>query len=148
MKSITLAHSRITLREDLIVHIEYFDKNNFTIKESEEIFEATRQLCTPIFRCPLLITGGIQTNVDAEFRKHNASKEVLQHCSAVGVVVSSLSQILIVNFFIKFNKPASPTRFFKSEEKALEWLKNFEVVYEKEAIKQKSLKKTSSSLGA
>lgn len=128
MRTQSLPHSNITFRDDQILHIDYFDHYHFTITESHEIFKACREMCSDIEKCPLLITGGLQTTNDSEFRAHNASEEVLKHCSAVAVVVHSLAQVIMVNFFIKFNKPKAPTRFFKSNEKAEEWLKQFEVI--------------------
>ena len=42
------------------------------------------------------------------------------YCDAV--VISNFAQKIIANFYIKFNKPQSPTKVFNSTEKALEWI--------------------------
>jgi hypothetical protein len=36
-----------------------------------------------------------------------------------------MTTVLLANFFIKFKKPATPTRMFKNEEKAIKWLLSF-----------------------
>jgi len=41
---------------------------------------------------------------------------------AMALVSNSLGTRMISNFFIKINKPASPTRMFNSKENALIWL--------------------------
>lgn len=136
MRTTSLPHSSITFRDDEILHIEYFDNTHFTLKESKEIFEACRELCADIEKCPLLVSGGLQTTNDSEFRNHNASEDVLKYCSAVAVVVNSLAHVIMVNFFIKFHKPHAPTKFFNSQEKAIDWLKQYEVSFFKDAVKQ------------
>lgn len=128
MRTTSLPHSTIVFRDDQILHIDYIEDYHFTIKESKEIFAACRELCHDIEKYPLLLTSGLRTSTDSEFRAHNTTKEVLQHCSAMAIVVNSLANVIIVNFFIKFNKPSAPTKFFNSKEKAIEWLKNFETI--------------------
>ncbi len=46
--------------------------------------------------------------------------------SADAFVVDSLPKRLIINFYIKHNKPSVPSRTFSSEEKALTWLRSQE----------------------
>jgi hypothetical protein len=52
---------------------------------------------------------------------HSSSKEQL----AMAFVTTSLPQILIGNFYVKYNKPATPVSMFRSEEGAMEWLRSF-----------------------
>jgi hypothetical protein len=40
-------------------------------------------------------------------------------------VIDSLAQRILGNFYLKFNKPQFPTRFFNSKEEALIWLEAF-----------------------
>lgn len=126
MKSTQLPFATITLREDDIVHIDYADNYHHGVEEAKAIFNSTRELCgDEKYRLPLLLTGGLKTMNDPEFRAFNSSEEVMKHVSAVGVVVKSLTHVIIVNFFIKFNKPKSPTRFFKNEDHAIAWLTQY-----------------------
>ena len=41
---------------------------------------------------------------------------------AAAIVTKSLANRIIGNFFIKFNKPATPTKLFSEETEAMEWL--------------------------
>lgn len=62
-----------------------------------------------------------------EARDYGAKKEVTDMSLAMAILAgNSLASIMIGNFFIKFNNPAIPTKLFKSETDALEWLKSFE----------------------
>lgn len=42
--------------------------------------------------------------------------------SALAIVSNSIVSRLIGNFFVKFNKPATPSALFSTEEEALAWL--------------------------
>jgi hypothetical protein len=42
---------------------------------------------------------------------------------ATAVVTSHLGTRLLINFFIRFNKPQTPMKLFTCEEKALQWLR-------------------------
>ena len=54
-----------------------------------------------------------------------ASKEVTSLNIAMAILTSSLMTVLLANFFIKFKQPATPTKMFKNEEKAIKWLLSF-----------------------
>jgi hypothetical protein len=58
-----------------------------------------------------------------EARKLLASKEFAEKRVAAAFVTKSLANKIIGSFFIKFNKPVSPTKLFTDEKLALEWLK-------------------------
>ena len=58
----------------------------------------------------------------SELRQLLASKEFTDLRFATAIVTQSIANKIIGNFFIKVNKPASPTKLFSSEELALEWL--------------------------
>lgn len=60
----------------------------------------------------------------SELRQLLASKEFTNLRFATAIVTQSMANKIIGNFFIKVNKPASPTKLFSSEELALEWLKH------------------------
>lgn len=76
-------------------------------------------------RFPNLITVGKYTTITKEARDYAASDEANKYTLADGYVLHSFHQKIIANFFIKFNKPKMPVRFFNNEEDALEWLRQF-----------------------
>jgi hypothetical protein len=74
---------------------------------------------------PLLIVVGEFTLPTPDARNYIATAESDPFASAEAYVIVSFSQKLVGNVYLKFNKPARPTRIFTSEEKAVEWLKSF-----------------------
>lgn len=67
------------------------------------------------------------TSITTEARKMISSKEYLNETKAVAkaIMVQSLPQRIICNFYLRFNKPHLPTRLFTDKESALEWLRKF-----------------------
>jgi hypothetical protein len=59
----------------------------------------------------------------SELRQLMASKEFTDLRFGFAIVTRSIATKIVGNFFIKVNKPASPTRIFDEEASALEWLK-------------------------
>jgi hypothetical protein len=58
----------------------------------------------------------------SELRQLLASKNFTDFRFATAIVTQSMANKIIGNFFIKVNKPASPTKLFSSEIEALNWL--------------------------
>lgn len=123
MKIVKTDGATIHYRMDGILHIHY-DDELFNIEDSKRIFSITREQ-SPWDIAPVYLTGGAFTNQDNESKKFNGSHEVTKHCSAIAFLSPTMAQKIVANFFIKVMKPDVPTRFFSSEEEALDWLKNF-----------------------
>jgi hypothetical protein len=123
-ESITVEKATLTKRADGIFHINYAENETYTIKENREILKRSLEFRGNA-QAPILITGGTFTSHDAESREFNSSEEVMKHCKAVAIVSKSLAGKMIANFFINFNKPGSPTRFFSNQKDAIKWLLKF-----------------------
>ena len=64
--------------------------------------------------------------VHRDAREYAAKPEFEKMNSATALLVGkSMPAVIIANFYIKFNKPKTPTKLFKSEKKALAWLETF-----------------------
>ena len=70
----------------------------------------------------MLIKADGQVNITKEAREESAKPQYLEYLNAMAIVSDLLAYKIIGNFFIKFNKPAKPTRFFNNYNKAIEWL--------------------------
>jgi len=72
--------------------------------------------------------------VDRDTRSY-FSKEAGEDMKAVAVVMSNPVTKMMANFFMKFNQPEYPIRFFTDQNEAKEWLERFvgveKVKYEK-----------------
>lgn len=64
--------------------------------------------------------------VTKEAQVYSSSNEVGELSIAMALLSgASLPVMLISNFFMRFNKLHSPTKIFRDEEKAIEWLNQF-----------------------
>jgi hypothetical protein len=71
----------------------------------------------------MLIDFGHGATVDKDAREYGSSKEGNNHTHGAAIVVRSMAQQLIGDYYLKFNHPRYPTRVFYKREKALAWIK-------------------------
>lgn len=94
------------------------------LEHVKENLEARKQLQQDV---PMLVLGDVskawQFSKDA--REFVASPEVTRLNIAMAVITGSASTRMLANFFIRINKPETPTRLFTSHQKAIEWLNTF-----------------------
>lgn len=64
-------------------------------------------------------------DVDSDVRDWAAGPEGNTHSMVDAIVISGLPQKIIADFYLKFNKPIKPTKVFRDEVKAREWLLTF-----------------------
>ncbi len=69
-----------------------------------------------------LVTMDGHVSITSEARALGASDQSNKKMIAQAIVVSGLATRLLGNFFIRFNKPASPTRLFSKTDEAIAWL--------------------------
>ncbi|HEY9082700.1 MAG TPA: hypothetical protein VIN73_05150 [Vicingaceae bacterium] len=105
----------IAFKEDVIVELEHVIAN----KEAREKIQQGKKM---------LVLGDIRKmwHISKAAQDYLASKEVTNLNIAMAILTSSLMTVLLANFFIKFKKPATPTKMFNNEEKAIKWLLSFE----------------------
>ncbi len=60
---------------------------------------------------------------DPETREWSASAENNKYTYCDAIVIGSISQKLITDFYLRFNKPVKPTKIFFSLPKAIDWVK-------------------------
>lgn len=123
MISRELPFASILKRDDGIVQIHYARDAKITIRESKLIFEAVREVMDhTIDLYPLLITSEPGSMVDAESKTFYASKYVSKNISSTAIIAKNLMEVSMVNLYLYFQKPHSPTRFFMNEKDAVQWL--------------------------
>lgn len=121
---IKLKHSRIALRNDGIVELHTSNNHEYEIQDVKENVAAIGQLSGGK-KVQVLIVGGAFTSVSKEARVFMASEESLQYSLCEAFLLNSLPQRMLINFYIRVNKPLVPTRAFSSKSEALDWLKRF-----------------------
>ncbi len=64
-------------------------------------------------------------SITREARLLPSSEDSVNVCSAAALLIGSPLSKVIGNLFIGLNKPPYPTKLFKKEDEAVEWLKGF-----------------------
>ncbi len=114
----------IHLRDDKVLHVSVKEKNEIGIGQIIEIIQAIA-LVGELKKHPILITAEDQTFPTPEARKYLAQKDANPYATASAFLVKNLAQKLLVNAYLKMNRPSRPTRMFMNEQSAIQWLKSF-----------------------
>lgn len=77
-------------------------------------------------KMPIYITTFPFMNISIEARKFAASEEGQEFTLANAVLIDNLGVKLMFNFFIKINKPKTPTKAFKTRDQAIKWLQHLD----------------------
>ena len=109
--------------DDGIMHI-YFKKDSIIeLKHIEEIIEIRRDLQQGERTVTLVDTGKLW-RVEKDARQRAASSDMVNQNISLAIIAKSLANRLIVNFYMKVDKPNIPTRMFNNYEEAKAWLKS------------------------
>ena len=65
----------------------------------------------------------VKLGANREARSHYVSDESAEFKSGMAMLVSSSMQRMVGNIFLKLNRPPYPTRLFREETAAVQWLK-------------------------
>lgn len=123
LKELSLDFAKIRFYVPDMVHVEVIGDYLITEKEVRVINDVLgdlnegREMLT-------LISAEEVTQFDDSARVFSASAEGTMYTKAEAIVVKSLSQRLIANFYVKVNKPLKPSKVFNSEKEAIKWLES------------------------
>lgn len=115
------------LNED-IIQVVYFDDVVIDVSDMKEDFEEYDKF-TSGKKLKRLIIGGRYTEITNEALKYSREENIKRKDSILveAVVVQSLAQRLMANFYYKLLKPNHPIKVFNDVEKAKEWLVSIDV---------------------
>lgn len=121
--SIKLDFATISLRSDGIienrglrdVHYEITKQSILEIKNAIDTLSKGQ-------RMPLLTIPGLYIKLSDDAKKLDLFKDH-SNLSEIAIIINSLPQRLIANFYLRLNPPPIPTRYFSTEAKAVFWLK-------------------------
>jgi hypothetical protein len=107
-----------------VLYIIFKDGISVDVKDLEESKNARIVLQQGNSMKVLVDTRGL-FQITKEARAYAAEPKSAEMSIAMAILSDSLGTKLLTNFFIKYNKPSTPTKMFTSKEKALEWLAEF-----------------------
>ncbi|MEO6304528.1 MAG: hypothetical protein ABIP51_15315 [Bacteroidia bacterium] len=121
IREIVLDYAKVQLFESKVIRIEIFGNIIIGKNEAKAMNDSIGILSEGKESLILLVADEV-TQFDREANEFSASAEGLKYTIADAFVVKGLAQKILANFYLKFNKPAKPSRIFNSEKAALEWL--------------------------
>lgn len=95
-----------------------------SLKDAQESHDAIQSLSDGV-KLPMLADFTGLRSMDPDARAYYSGSQVGTLLTACAAITSSRIGRVISNFFIGFNKPPTPVKFFNNEEEAVEWLKQF-----------------------
>lgn len=127
MNKVRTSISDIYIDDEGILRVEMYPAVDVTIEKAKENFDAIKQLLGSN-RALILINIKTGFKFRSEARSYVAINNDTINRVATAFVVNSFASKLVVNLYIKFNKPVVPTKMFLSEENALKWLRTFFII--------------------
>lgn len=106
-------------KKERLLQVEIFPNNEVSFEDSKEFTQITLELTQGDSHIALIKALG---NVDISPKARKVGESIPTHLIAQAILVNSVATSIAANFFIKFNKPESPTRVFTNAEEALNWL--------------------------
>lgn len=73
----------------------------------------------------IVAISGEYSSISAEARVLLASNKMEVNRKAIAFVFDNLALRLLARFYIKINKPSSPTQSFSTKEEAINWVKEY-----------------------
>ena len=118
-----LQHPKFILKPigNSIIELKVFENIDIEFADAKQMREMLLKLSEGK-KYAILLDGSETFNVSKEARELIAGKEYSLDRIASALYVKSLANKLIGNFFIKVNKPGSPTKIFSTYESAFAWL--------------------------
>lgn len=114
--------------DGLVLHVFangllYVQVREFYILDKDVLHKAQAYLQTlkPQKRYHFIFEFANFSDVDPEMRKQRATTEGTLFSLSDAIVISNFPQKIIGDFYIRFNQPVRPTKFFFSIEKAVQW---------------------------
>jgi len=112
----------IFMRNDDIIQLQIYEGFYGELEDGKNIVKTFEKLKGKE-KCLVLIVAPENGSFTKENREYVASEEVSKIVKADAFVIRSLGVKLLMNGYLRINKPNRPTRFFNSENSAVEWLK-------------------------
>ena len=112
-------------RNDGIIQEDFVDGAIIGLLELKEIIEIGKKLFNPKYL--VYVDMSNIKSVSYEARNYLKTDEASLKVKAIAYKIQSKVSTIIGNFLNYVNKPDYPTKLFTNEEKAIEWLKSFEL---------------------
>lgn len=111
-----------TLEGSKTVFIHLTQGEDLSLAETLEIFRWVRSQISDS-KHYLIVEAGFGSTADPAVREWLSSEERLEAIAADAFIVNSIAHKIVVNFYLKYNKPQHPTKAFTNIDDARIWIK-------------------------
>lgn len=125
-EKIELTTSSIYFDSNGILRVEYKNGIEMGAPEAKLHAEACCKLCDGQLTLFIVDTRNVASEMTPEAREYLAKNPgLIKVRKAMAIIVDSLPNRLIANFYHRFNKPKGPLKVFNTEKAALIWLNKY-----------------------
>ncbi|MDP2385386.1 MAG: hypothetical protein Q8M29_03370 [Bacteroidota bacterium] len=110
----------ISLVEESYYELKIFAGVDIDIDDVKDIVAAQKQMGGK--RLPTLVNAPPDAIVNVETMNYISKNENFPYSKAGAYLVSSSTQKLLSNFYLKLKNPQRPTKFFSNREEAVKWI--------------------------
>lgn len=113
----------VWLGDDGILRVRYPPNCHLTLDVVEKVHR--RHLDITRTPCPLLVYAESVASAEYDAQQFSSRDEVAAVVRAMGIIVKSAFTRAMAELFMRFHRPPYPTRVFRDEQAALEWLARY-----------------------
>ncbi len=130
---------RFRLLESGIIQYTYLLDSEVNDKEHQinhnTLLDFIKDYMNPAQKVLILVDSEGFNSISPEARKLIRELEKIVPILSRAIVITSLNERLLANFYITFNKPIIPTKIFKNYNEAIDWLFNSQQDYKQNTSK-------------
>ena len=127
MNLLNTSTAEMYVDDDGILRLKLLNGSVITLENLKETYTVFKQLLGNK-QVLLLLDARVKYKFSKAAREFAASKNANLNRVATAYLINSFVGRVMANFYIRFNKPAVPTKIFTTEEAALIWLKSFYIL--------------------
>ncbi len=117
------AEARVWLDENGILHVQYPQNFNLTLDVMKRVHEQRLEIIDE--PCPVLVYADSVASAEYEAQQFASREDIVELVPGMAIIVKSVFTRAMADLFMRFHKPPYPVQFFKDEESAMSWLKQY-----------------------
>lgn len=122
---IKLKHAEITLYQENIYVLTFEDDYEVELEDAIEIDKAFIKITNNTKFSVIVDARDKFSSITNDARNFFANDpEIIPIREKIAIVVNNMPTKILANFFMRFNRPQTPTKVFNNLEEAVKWLSN------------------------
>ena len=122
-RTILVRNGEVILCSSGFVLAKLKEDNEIELRDAKEMITACEKLAGGDDFVAML-DGGVSLDIGEDAMLYCA-KYKNDQWKAFAIIVRTISERIFANYYLKFKRPARPTKVFTSTDKAIDWLKEY-----------------------